>query len=88
MAQYKNQGDAQMNLVEELSEVIQVIAKKQRFGGDWNEVPPGDTRTRLGSLKAEMEDVMLAYSRLMEEIREELMQECFLNSLENQSYEG
>jgi hypothetical protein len=35
-----------------------------------------------------MEDVMLAYSRLMEEIREELMQECFLNSLENQSYEG
>lgn len=69
MAQYKNQGDAQMNLLEELSEVMQVITKKVRFGGEWGEIPPGHTQTRLQSLKDEMEDVMLSYSRLMEEIR-------------------
>jgi hypothetical protein len=69
MAQYKNIGDAQMNLLEELSEVMQVITKKVRFNGDWNEVPPGHTKTRFQSLQDEMQDVMLAYSRLMEEVR-------------------
>ena len=69
MAQYKNQGDAQMNLLEELSEVMQVITKKLRFSGEWNEVPPGHTKTRFQTLKDEMQDVLFAYNRLEEEIR-------------------
>lgn len=87
MAEYANQGNAEMNLVEELSEVIQVIAKKQRFGGDWNEVPPEQTKTRFQSLKNEMGDVLLAYSRLLKEIHDDLKNECDLNSFENQSQE-
>jgi NTP pyrophosphatase (non-canonical NTP hydrolase) len=87
MAEYANQGNAEMNLVEELSEVIQVIAKKVRFNGDWHEVPPGHTKTRFQSLKNEMGDVLLAYSRLLKEINDDLKNECDLNSFENQSQE-
>jgi|688.fasta_scaffold416322_1 hypothetical protein len=70
MAQYKNQGDAQMNLVEELSEVMQVITKKVRFNGEWSEVPPGHTKTRFQSLQDEMDDVITAYSRLIDEVKQ------------------
>jgi NTP pyrophosphatase (non-canonical NTP hydrolase) len=88
MAQYKNQGDAEMNLIEELSEVIQVVTKKVRFGGDWHEVPPGHSKTRFESLTSEMADVMLAYNRVLREVLEDLKNESDLNSLENQTYEG
>jgi 3'-phosphoadenosine 5'-phosphosulfate sulfotransferase len=88
MAQYENKGNAEMNLVEELSEAIQVIAKKVRFGGDWNEVPPGHSKTRFESLTSEMDDVMIAYNRVLKEILEDLKNESDLNCLENQTYEG
>ena len=71
MAQYKNEGNAEMNLIEELSEVIQVISKKARFGGDWDEVPPGHTKSRFTSLTEEMQDVHLAYERLLRELLDE-----------------
>jgi hypothetical protein len=88
MAQYKNQGNAEMNLIEELGEAIQVVAKKVRFDGDWNEVPPGHTKSRIDSLTSEMADVMLAYNRVLREVLEDLKNESDLNSLENQTYEG
>jgi len=65
MGQYKNEGDAALQLAEECSEVIQIITKKYRFDGDWNEVPPGKSQTRLEELKAEMADVMYAWERFL-----------------------
>lgn len=63
MGQYKNEGDAAFTLAEECAEVIQVITKKYRFGGDWNEIPPGKDKTRLEELKEEMADLIFAYER-------------------------
>ena len=65
MGQYKNEGDAALQLAEECSEVIQIITKKYRFDGDWNEIPPGKDKTRLEELKAEMADVMYAWERFL-----------------------
>lgn len=65
MAEYKDQGNPEFNLLEELAEVMQVIAKKQRFNGNWNEVPPGKTKTRLEQLQDEMSDVLIAYNNLL-----------------------
>ena len=69
MALYENQGNVELNLIEELSEVIQVIAKKNRFGGEWNEIPPGHTLSRLEQLENEMSDVMKAYIKLIDNIK-------------------
>ena len=65
MGKHKNEGDPALTLAEECAEVIQVITKKYRFGGDWNEIPPGKSQTRLEELKAEMADVMYAWERFI-----------------------
>ena len=70
MGLYKNEGDAALTLAEECAEVIQVITKKYRFGGDWNEIPPGKSQTRLEELKAEMADVIFAYEKFINQLKQ------------------
>lgn len=67
MAEYAGQGDAASTLQEECAEVIQVIAKFNRFGRNWNEVPPGKDKTRWEMLEEEMNDLLLAWERLKAE---------------------
>lgn len=67
MAQFGNTGDPAAALMEECSEVLQVIAKKIRFNGDWDEVPPGKKETRWQQLCSEMDDLMFHWLRLKEE---------------------
>jgi NTP pyrophosphatase (non-canonical NTP hydrolase) len=64
MAEFANVGMAEAILMEEMAEAIQVIAKKVRFGGEWDEVPPSKDKTRWEQLEAEMQDVMLAWENL------------------------
>jgi len=64
MAEFANVGMAEAILMEEMGEVIQILAKKVRFDGKWDEVPPGKTKTRWEQLEAEMQDVMLAWKNL------------------------
>lgn len=67
MAKYAGQGDAASTLQEEAAEIIQVIAKFNRFGRNWNEVPPGKDKTRWQMLEEEMNDLLLAWERLKNE---------------------
>lgn len=67
MGQFKNEGDAALALAEECAEVIQVIAKYQRFGGDWDEIPPGKDKTRWEQLNEEMDDLLYQWLRLRNE---------------------
>lgn len=64
MGLYKDKGNPSLALAEECSEVIQVITKMHRFGGDWNEIPPGKDKTRWEELEAEMEDLLYQWERL------------------------
>ena len=66
MGQFKDVGNPELALIEELSEAIQVISKKIRFGGLWNEIPEGKTLTRWQQLESEMEDVMYQWERVKE----------------------
>jgi NTP pyrophosphatase (non-canonical NTP hydrolase) len=65
MGKHKNEGDPALALAEECAEVIQVISKKVRFNGDWNEIPEGKTLSRLDELKAEMDDVLYQWVRFL-----------------------
>lgn len=67
MGEYKNQGDAALALAEECAEVIQIIAKHQRFGDDWYEVPPGKEKSRWEMLNEEMDDLLYQWLRLRNE---------------------
>jgi len=70
MAEYAGQGDTALTLAEECAEVIQIIAKLNRFkeqGSNWNEVPPGKDKTRWEMLEEEMNDLLLAWETLKEE---------------------
>lgn len=64
MGLHKNQGTPSAALAEECGEVIQVIAKMFRFGGSWDEIPPGKDKTRWEQLEAEMADVIYQWERL------------------------
>jgi len=64
MGQFKDQGDTALALAEECAEVIQIITKMKRFGGDWNEIAPGKDKSRWEMLKDEMADVMYQWDRL------------------------
>ena len=64
MGAFKNEGDAALALAEECAEVIQVIAKYQRFGGDWDEIPPGKEKSRWEMLNDEMNDLVHQWMRL------------------------
>jgi len=68
MGLFQNEGDAALALAEECAEVIQVITKCKRFGGDWNETPPGKDVTRLQMLESEMSDLMYQWNRLQLEL--------------------
>jgi hypothetical protein len=64
MGKFKEEGDPALALAEEMAEAIQVITKALRFGGNWNEIPPGKDKTRWEELKFEMEDVLFQWERL------------------------
>ena len=64
MGKFKDVGAPSLVLMEELAEAIQVIAKKHRFNGDWDEIPEGKEVSRWAELCAEMEDVMYQFRRL------------------------
>ena len=68
MGKFKDVGEPSLVLMEELAEAIQVIAKKHRFEGEWNEIPDGKTETRWEELQAEMADVFYQWFRLKEQI--------------------
>jgi hypothetical protein len=68
MGQFKNEGDAALALAEECAEVIQVINKKFRFDGDWNEIQPGGNKTRKELLISEMGDIIYQFNRLADQI--------------------
>ena len=67
MGQFKDVGRADVALMEEMAEAIQVISKKIRFSGDWNEIPEGKTVSRWEELSAEMEDVFYQWDRLQKD---------------------
>lgn len=68
MGKFKDEGDAALALAEECAEVIQVINKLYRFGGDWDEVPVGKDVSRWAMLCTEMEDLMYQFRRLEREV--------------------
>ena len=57
MGEFKDLGYACPALAEECSEVIQIITKLYRFGGNWDEIPPGKDKTRWEQLEGEMNDL-------------------------------
>ena len=67
MGLFKNEGDAALALAEECAEVVQIIAKLKRFGGNWNEIPPNKEKTRWEMLEEEMNDVLFQWERLKKE---------------------
>lgn len=64
MGQFKDVGNPELALMEEMAEAIQVISKKIRFEGAWREIPEGKTVSRWEELSAEMEDVLYQWERL------------------------
>lgn len=64
MGKFKDVGDPAAALMEECAEVIQVIAKCNRFGGNWDEVPPNKEKTRWEMLNEEMDDLIFQWERL------------------------
>lgn len=68
MGQFKNVGDPFLALAEECGEVIQVITKKYRFEGNWDEIPEGKKVSRLQELENEMNDLIYQWNRIQGEI--------------------
>jgi hypothetical protein len=68
MGKFKDVGNPSLVLMEEMAEAIQVIAKKHRFEGEWNEIPEGKTETRWEELQAEMADVFYQWFRLKDQV--------------------
>ena len=66
MGQFKDVGIPAAALAEECAEVIQVITKLMRFGGYWDEIPPGKDHSRWMDLVTEMNDVLYQWERLKE----------------------
>ena len=68
MGLFKDEGDPALALAEECAEVIQVIAKCNRFQAHWDELAPGDgwgdDVTRWRQLECEMEDLLYQWERL------------------------
>jgi hypothetical protein len=70
VGKFRDLGDPAAALAEECSEVIKVIAKKLRFNGSWQDIPPGQNTTRWEELSAEMDDLIYQWNRLKEGGRE------------------
>jgi len=66
MGQFKDLGNPAAALAEECGEVVQIISKVFRFGGNWEEIPPGKTETRWQQLEGEMNDLVYQWERLKE----------------------
>ncbi len=64
MGLHKDEGIPAAALAEECAEVIQIITKQIRFGGDWNEIPPGKSESRREQLENEMKDLIYQWERL------------------------
>lgn len=64
---YKDIGNAEDRLIEECSELIQIIAKAKRFGLDSHH-PKDPSKTNRDLILAEMEDVRDAISEYRGEI--------------------
>lgn len=71
MGQFKNEGNFELALAEECAEVIQIITKKHRFNGEWNEIPPGKDKTRLEMIEEEMKDLLYQWQKLKKQIKNE-----------------
>lgn len=67
MGLHKDEGQPAAALAEECGEVIQIISKLYRFGGNWDEIPPGKIQTRFQQLESEMEDLLYQWERLKKE---------------------
>ena len=68
MGLHKNTGQAAAALAEECAEVIQIISKYYRFGGSWDDIPPGQDKSRIQQLHQEMEDLIHQWVRLNVEL--------------------
>ncbi len=82
MGKRKDEGIPAAALMEECAEVIQVIAKAYRFGGDWDEIPPTKTLTRWQELQAEMADVIYQWERLQRE-----REQSYIDDMMSREYE-
>jgi hypothetical protein len=69
MGKFKNVGEPSITLLEEMAEASQVIAKKIRFQGSWDEIPEGKDISRWEELQAEMADVFYQWFRLKEQVQ-------------------
>jgi NTP pyrophosphatase (non-canonical NTP hydrolase) len=67
MGLHQTEGVITAALAEECAEVIQVITKLIRFGGNWDEIPPGKDQSRWQQLESEMNDVLYMWERLKAE---------------------
>ena len=67
MGEFKDLGYACPALAEECSEVIQIITKLYRFGGNWDEIPPGKDKTRWEQLEGEMNDLLHHWNTLKQD---------------------
>jgi NTP pyrophosphatase (non-canonical NTP hydrolase) len=64
MGLFKEEGNSAAALSEECGEVVQIISKYYRFGGSWDDIPPGKTESRWEQLEGEMEDLIYQWERL------------------------
>jgi NTP pyrophosphatase (non-canonical NTP hydrolase) len=71
MGKFKHIGDPFLTLAEEMAEAIQVIMKKYRFNGDWNEVPEGQSLSRIEQLNEEMKDVQFQWNRIVDSFNDD-----------------
>jgi hypothetical protein len=77
MGQFTKVGDPFLALAEECGEVIQVITKKYRFQGDWDEIPEGKQLSRFQELENEVKDMFKQWERICMERRvSEGLSEC------------
>lgn len=71
MGQFKDYGLSALALMEEMAEAQQIISKAYRFMGRWDDVPPGQNKTRWEMLCEEMDDVMYQWERLKKSMNSE-----------------
>lgn len=67
MGLHKDEGSPVMALAEECAEVIQHLAKLERFQGGWEEIPPGKTKSRWEMVEEEMTDLLYQWERVKAE---------------------
>lgn len=71
MGQFKDVGNPLDALAEECAEVIQIIAKFRRFGGDLNDIPEGKDKSRKQQLIEEMCDLSYQWRRVTDRWKQE-----------------